>query len=287
MITDNISTHSLKDITDQVISVNKFIGGIPSTVSYLKPAHRRDDHYLFIFQKRGKSKIVVDFRDVELSGSSVLSILPGQVHYGVSVCDDTEAWLITIDINFISDDYRAIFDHHYFQCKPLILPDLECVSLDKCLQLMADINENHDALSFMPQVMHSLIGACVGIFASAYQQIEKEEDATLRTQILTREFKRLLLKHFKTYKSTSDFASELNISAAYLNEAVKLTTGYTVGFWIQQAVMMEAKRLLYATDNTVKQIAYMLGFTDHAYFTRYFSSAHGQSPSSFRANYRK
>lgn len=286
-MTDRISTHSLKDITDQVISVNKFIGSESNLVSYTKPAHRRDDHYLFIFQKSGKSKIVIDFKDVELIGSTVLSILPGQVHYGVAVCDRTEAWLITIDSNFIANDYRAIFDHHYFQCTPLALPDAQSALLDNCVELMASINRDRDGLNFLPHVMHSLIGACVGIFASAYQQVENGEEAVLRTQILTREFKRLLLLQFKTHKSTSDYAADLNISPAYLNEAVKLTTGFPVGFWIQQAIMLEAKRLLYATDTTVKEIAYLLGFTDHAYFTRYFSNAEGQSPSVFRMNYRK
>lgn len=284
---DHISTHSLKDITDQVISINKFIGGKDNTVSYTKPAHRRDDHYLFIFQKKGISKIVVDFNDVELIGSVVLCVLPGQVHYGVSVCDDTEAWLITIDTSFIDEDYRAIFDKHYFQCIPLALPDLENIALDKCIELMQSVNENRQGLNFIPKVLHSLISAYVGVFASAYQLLENEEAAVLRTQILTRDFKRLLLRQFKTHKSTSDYAIKLNISPAYLNEAVKQTTGFPVGFWIQQATMTEAKRLLYATDKTVKEIAYLLGFADHAYFTRYFSNAEGQSPSQFRLAYRK
>ncbi|KQR66867.1 hypothetical protein ASF92_19130 [Pedobacter sp. Leaf176] len=256
-------------------------------VPYTKPAHRRDDHYLFIFQKKGNSKIVVDFSEIGLSECSILSILPGQIHYGVAACGDTEAWLITIDVNFVDEHYRKIFDYHYFQSKAIVLQDLESNSLNQCLELIANVDQNHDELRFMPQVMHALIGACVGIFASAYQQIEMEEETTLRTQVLTREFKRLLLLNFKTFKGPSDYAGSLNISPAYLNEAVKLTTGFTVGFWIQQVIIMEAKRLLYATDNTVKQIAYLLGFNDHAYFTRYFSNAQGQSPSSFRAEYRK
>ncbi|MDN5288149.1 MAG: AraC-type DNA-binding protein [Mucilaginibacter sp.] len=287
MATDNILTHSLKDITDQGISIDKFIGTGNNEELYRKSAHRRDDHYLFIFQKNGKSKIVVDFKDVELIGNGVLCILPGQVHYGVAADNNTEAWLITLDINFVNDDYRAIFEDYYFQYEPLTLSGPESVLLNDCVELLASVKENRRQLNFVPQVVHSLISACVGMFASAYHQTENKNQTLLRTHILTKQFKRLLLRQFKTHKSTSDYAKALNITPPYLNEAVKLTTGFTVSFWIQQTVMIEAKRLLYATDATVKEIAYLLGFTDHAYFTRYFSNAEGLPPLQFRLKYRK
>ncbi|MDQ0595042.1 AraC-like DNA-binding protein [Chryseobacterium ginsenosidimutans] len=79
----------------------------------------------------------------------------------------------------------------------------------------------------------------------------------------------------------------LNITPSYLNESVKSTTGFTVSFWIQQTIMTEAKRLLYATDDSVKEIAYRLGFDDHAYFNRYFSKAEGKTPLQCRMDYRK
>jgi len=287
MATDNISTHSLRDITDQGISLDKFIGTGNDERLYKKSAHRRDDHYLFIFQKNGRSKIVIDFKDVELIGSVVLCILPGQVHYGVAVDNNTEAWLITLDINFVNDDFRAIFDDYYFQYEPVTLSNLESLSLNECIELIASIKKDRQQLNFIPQVVHSLINACVGMFASAYHQIENKNPALSRTHILTQQFKRLLLRQFKMHKSTSNYATILNITPAYLNEAVKLTTGFTVSFWIRQTIMMEAKRLLYATDATVKEIAYLLGFTDHAYFTRYFSNAEGHPPLQFRLKYRK
>ena len=287
MMNPGISTYSLKDITDQIISIDKFIGTENNEALYKKSAHRRDDHYLFIFQKNGRSKIVVDFKEVELIGSIAMCILPGQIHYGAAIENSSEAWLITLDTNFVNDDYRAIFDDYYFHYEPLNLSNSESVSLNECIELIASIKENRRQLNFIPQVVHSLINAFVGMFASAYHQIENKNPALSQTQILTQQFKRLLLRQFKTHKSTSGYATTLNITPAYLNEAVKLTTGFTVSFWIRQAIMTDAKRLLYATDTTVKEIAYRLGFTDHAYFTRYFSNAEGQPPLQFRLKSRK
>ncbi|MFX1707314.1 helix-turn-helix domain-containing protein [Chitinophaga sp. CC14] len=286
-MTDNILTQSLKDITDQEISINKFIGTQNNEDFYKKAAHRRDDHYLFIFQKKGRSTIVIDFKEVELIESMVLCVLPGQIHYGVTADNNTEAWLITLDTNFVEEDYRRIFDDYYFQNTPLALSGLESASLNDCIELMASIAQNRRTLNFMPQVMYSLISAGIGMFVSAYRRQENKDASLSRTHLLTQQFKRLLLQQFKTHKTTSAYATLLNITPAYLNDAVKQTTGFTVSFWIQQTIIVEAKRLLYATNASVKEIAWQLGFTDHAYFTRYFSNAEGQPPLQFRHNCRK
>ncbi|MGF6928333.1 AraC family transcriptional activator of pobA [Chitinophaga sp. W2I13] len=286
-MTGNILIQSLKDITDQEISINKFIGTQNKEDFYKKAAHRRDDHYLFIFQKKGRSTVMIDFKEVALIESAVLCVLPGQIHYGVTANNDTEAWLITLDTNFVEEDYRRIFDDYYFQNAPITISTLESTPLDDSIELLASIVRNRHPLDFMPQVIHSLISACVGMFASAYRRQENREVPLSRTHLLTQQFKRLLLQQFKTHKTTSAYATSLNITPAYLNDAVKQTTGLTVSFWIQQTIIMEAKRLLYATNASVKEIASQLGFTDHAYFTRYFSHAEGQSPSRFRRNSRK
>lgn len=47
--------------------------------------------------------------------------------------------------------------------------------------------------------------------------------------------------------------------------------------------MLEAKRLLRFTDLTVRQVSRRLGFSDAAYFSKFFRVQSGESPRSFRA----
>lgn len=287
MARNNISIQSLKDITNQEISIHKFIGSTNNDVLYEKSAHRRDDHFLFIFQRKGCSKICVDFKKIELDGTVVLCVFPGQVHYTTAVEQNTEAWLITLDTRFVNDDYRAIFEKYYFQYEAIAIGHIESSLLNDCIELILSSKENKEQLNMIPKVTASLIDGCVGMFASVYKQQEENESVLSRKHIITQQFKHLLLLNYKTHKSTSDYASMLNITPAYLNEVLKQITGLSVSFWIQQMILTEAKRLLYATDNTVKEIAYHLGFDDQAYFTRYFSNAEGQAPLQFRLQYRK
>ncbi len=88
-------------------------------------------------------------------------------------------------------------------------------------------------------------------------------------------------------KTPSSYAGALNITPSYLNEAVKKTTGFPASYWINQEIVLEAKRILFHTDSSVKEIAKQLGYEDCSYFTRVFTKISGVSPVAFRQNYRK
>lgn len=88
-------------------------------------------------------------------------------------------------------------------------------------------------------------------------------------------------------KSPAEYATVLNITPAYLNEVVKAVTGNPVSYWIHQEIILEAKRALFYTESTVKEIAHLIGFSDPAYFIRLFKKLTGASPLQFRQKYRK
>lgn len=78
------------------------------------------------------------------------------------------------------------------------------------------------------------------------------------------------------------YAKSLNISTPYLNECVKTATGNSVSYHIQQRVILEAKRLLYHSNKSIKEIAGELGYDDYSYFIRLFVKITGMTPLAFR-----
>jgi AraC-like DNA-binding protein len=63
---------------------------------------------------------------------------------------------------------------------------------------------------------------------------------------------------------------------------VKAVTGKSVSTHIQLRVVLEAKRLLYHSGRSVKEIAGELGYDDYSYFTRLFTKVVGMTPIAFR-----
>ena len=79
----------------------------------------------------------------------------------------------------------------------------------------------------------------------------------------------------------------MSLSSVYLNEAVKNTTGISVSRYISGEIMIQAQRLLFYTDMSVKEIALELGYDDPFYFTRLFTKITEISPTRFREKYLK
>jgi AraC family transcriptional activator of pobA len=82
--------------------------------------------------------------------------------------------------------------------------------------------------------------------------------------------------------SVAHYAKALNVTAARLRAACIEVTGKTPTRVLEERLVLEAKRNLTYTNMTVAQIAYYLGFTDPAYFSRFFSKLAGESPAAFR-----
>ena len=72
------------------------------------------------------------------------------------------------------------------------------------------------------------------------------------------------------------------LSKMQLYRKLKALTGKTPTLYIRSIRLQKAKELLQATDLNVSEVAYEVGFTDPAYFSRAFSEAFGQPPSIFR-----
>jgi len=61
---------------------------------------------------------------------------------------------------------------------------------------------------------------------------------------------------------------------------------YSVSHHTQQRIILEAKRLLYHSAKSVKEISFELGYEDYPYFLRLFSKVTGVTPLSFRSTNR-
>ena len=109
---------------------------------------------------------------------------------------------------------------------------------------------------------------------------------TSRESELVQQFLQLLDKHYRAIKMVAAYADELFIGANYLNEIVKKTTGYPASFHIRQRIALEAKRMALYSDDSMKEIAYGLGYSDPCQFSKFFLAATGQNFSAFKKEIR-
>ena len=89
-----------------------------------------------------------------------------------------------------------------------------------------------------------------------------------------------------TRHTAGQFAERLSVHPIYLNRLLKQTTGRTVSELLADHCLTEARHLLCHTTQTVAEIAWQLGFSDPAYFHRFFKKYTGQTPGDFRVSTR-
>ncbi len=82
--------------------------------------------------------------------------------------------------------------------------------------------------------------------------------------------------------SLRDVADECGLTAGHLTTLVRRRTGRTVGAWIAERRMAEARALLRGTDLSIGEVARRVGMADQGYFTRQFRRVHGASPRVWR-----
>jgi AraC-like DNA-binding protein len=89
-------------------------------------------------------------------------------------------------------------------------------------------------------------------------------------------------RRFREPLSRRDVASAVAVSPSHLSRLMKLATGRSVGQWIRDRRMEEARHLLRDNDASVELIAAAVGYRDVTHFRRDFKRAHQMTPARWR-----
>jgi AraC family transcriptional activator of pobA len=281
----DIPVHLLKERASSGLEIHRFLEGDMPKEKEPMGAHR-DDHYIFFVIEGGSASLMIDFNEVEFQDADMYYVLPGQVHHRIKN-NKAFGWFIAIDTMLVSPDYRSIFEGRLLLQKPFRLDDTRLRHCKSLLRLLFEKYQEDERGTFYLSVVHSLLQSFLGMAAACFSETADSGLTITRPMQLAQNFKKLLVDHVRELKSPSAYAARLNVSETYLNEALKKTTGLPVSYWIQQEIILEAKRLLYYSQLNVKEIAHTLGYADHAYFSRLFKKSEGVTPLSFRTDYRK
>lgn len=85
-----------------------------------------------------------------------------------------------------------------------------------------------------------------------------------------RHFNHLIEDNYRSHWTLTQYAGELGVTEARLNEICRRLAGLSSKRLIMDRVMQQARRLLRFTSLPVTEIGYELGFKDPAYFARFF-----------------
>lgn len=274
----SIPVNTLAKEFDKGIAVGKYPISDLRLSKEAEYSHRHDYHF-FILQEKGTSYFEIDFEKHQIKEPSVIYIAPNQVHR-VLKAENIKFYLLAINNENLHSEYLKLLQE-ISPTKPLPVSSKHLFLISQAFLLCIDLFEERESKLYLPSLKDSC-NTLVSLFLSQYLEKSKQVDIISRFYFITKAFKLVLDKNFIQDKRPADYAQKLNISVPYLNECVKNTTGFHVTYHIQQRVILEAKRLLYHSDKSVKEIAAELGYEDYAYFSRLFIKSTGMTALTFR-----
>jgi AraC family transcriptional activator of pobA len=244
----------------------------------------RHKYYTVLIVRKAKGLHKIDFNSYPLSDRQVYFVSPGQVH---QVIEDqkSEGFALTFSTDFLiqnSIPLAFISDlnlfQNYGQSPPILPGELAFRKINtfalEVFQLFHS-NQNSKFLSIGAYLKLILI-ECSNLCTLDHKDRENGKSDFIR------KFKTAVDEHYKEEHSSSFYAQLLSITPDHLNRIVKAKLGRTTKEYIQARITIEAKRLLYFTDLTNKEIGYELGFNQPANFSAFFKKCTKLSPSDFK-----
>jgi len=120
------------------------------------------------------------------------------------------------------------------------------------------------------------------LYLAQHMISKKPENSNHYNNTLSNKYLDLVEAQFTIKKSVRDYARALYVTPNHLNKIVKDETGFTARQHIQKKIISAAKREIYLSGISMKQVAHQLGFDDIAHFSKFFKKASGISFSGFK-----
>ncbi len=243
---------------------------------------------MIVYYTAGESKHLVDFVWHEVKKNTIIHLSKGQIN-AFQFHDGLEGFIILFTDTYLKAQINALpknelirlFNSYLFSPK-IEVPETSNVA--EYIQLFYDeysnINEDYNQENTY-NALHSIIFSKLERLKQ-YQTFHLKRTDKLNTFL---SFKSLLEDNFSKSRNADFYANALNITYKHLNTICKDTIAVTAKHFIDQFVVLEAKRLLINSEIKSTELAYSLGFEEPTNFTKYFKKHTGLTPNDFKKDY--
>jgi AraC-like DNA-binding protein len=242
----------------------------------------RHNYFTIIWVLEGEGTHYIDFKAYPIAPGTIFFVNPGQVHH-VELISRPKGYVILFTEDFLLQNGIPLEFMNglrlFYACDEVraIHPDegtrgrLE----GYITQIMAEFHADHS-------LKNEGISAWLKLFLIECKRIKTEQmpgqaSGAAGPARIVKEFKENVERHFRSRHKVSDYAAMMAITSNYLNEVIKSETGTSAKDFIQNRIVLEAKRLAIFSGISLKEAAYELGFDDPAHFSKFIKKQLGQS----------
>lgn len=250
---------------------------------------QRLSYYSLIWLETGSGTVKSDFSEYDFEDNILLSFSPYQP-FMLQITGEVSGWVI-----HFHPDFFCIHKHHKeVACHGVLFNNIYSppfVQIDDKASANFDMVIDQFKIEMQNPALaqYELLISYLKIFLITASRLKTEQQTEAQKVVAENEepfilqnLKTAIEIHYKTKHSARDYADILAISPKALTQLSKTYFNKTLTDLISERIIIEAKRELYLTNKTVKEIAYELGYNDEYYFSRFFKKNTDIAPQAYR-----
>ena len=273
-----IPQHALRNGSGQLVDFDLVRWGQVQGYDF-HHAHRHAFHEMLFFEQGG-GRHDIDFNTYTAETGAVHFVASDNVH------------LLLRDVG--SAGYSILFTEDYLPgglvellpfSKAVPVLELDGEEFGRVNGLAKEIGAElaHPGM-YSDRMIRTLMETLVLHLVRVHQRVRPVVEEGLPGHVVA--FKQLVRQGGGPHDTVEAYAGRLGISTKHLIELCKRHTGKTPLKLIQEHVVAEAKKQLFHTDLSVKEIAYGLHFDEPGNFSKYFKALTGYTPVAYRRGIR-
>lgn len=243
--------------------------------------------YQVIWIEQGEATFMVDFEQVRLRSGEMLIIVPDRSYTFDTESQYTGKLMIFTRLFLNQTPSIEQLVNSSILLNPLLPHPVVAVERDIFAHYLAVLDselKREDSVTHQ-RIVHRMLE--IILLAAERSMRETSNDVLNQTYLPLRcRFCNEVEKHFRQHRSVEFYCQQIRMNDKALNRAVKQSVGKSAKAYIDDRVILEAKRLLSYGDSSVKEIAYTLGFSDDSNFYKFFFKHTSLTPLAFRRQYR-
>ena len=232
---------------------------------------------------KGSCRADFDMRPIEFKQHDLAVMLPNHI-IGYGKCsEDYSTTMIVIDRSFFNELTNRESFRGYLKYKNQPNYHLNNEQYSQITTILATLRLVVEIPH--PKRTESLANLLDILFYALtdYRGDESLNTVEVRNTHLFNSFYDLLINNYKQQHEIAWYAERLCLTPKYFSGVIRQITGKSAAQWINEMLILQAKRLLYThRDMNIQQIAYELGFKGNANFCRFFKDQTGLRPSEYR-----
>ncbi|MBD0404635.1 AraC family transcriptional regulator [Flammeovirga sp. EKP202] len=242
--------------------------------------------YVILFVYEGEGYHTIDFTDYNYKEGTVILVRKDQIQKFFR-STNVKGYLLIFTEEFIIGHLNKMEALKAFQLfnESLSFPKIEFNNKNEFSDFMVLVKQlelEYNAkdvfsIGITRSVLHVLIIKLFRIKDKAGDFVERKK---YMSQFLA--FHKLVEEDCFKSKKVQYFSEKLGVSTKTLNNIVNEVVNVSAKSFIDERSIMQIKRLLISTDHSIKEIAYMSGFSDATNFFKYFKKFTNSSPKIFR-----